>query len=192
MSRFKKINTSIKDVFAVESQQIGDNRGFLSRLFCTKEMESMGWFGSLQQINFTKTFKKGTVRGFHFQNPPYAEYKYVKCIRGEVYDVALDLRMGSDTFLQTHSEILSESNNTSLIIPPGVAHGFQALTDNVELIYFHSQPYQPEYDDGVNPQEPMISAHWPLEISNMSKKDANKNFLPNKFKGVKIELSPLQ
>tara|TARA_B100001059_G_C17837149_1_gene589013 strand:- start:3290 stop:3802 length:513 start_codon:yes stop_codon:yes gene_type:complete len=168
-----------------------DDRGFLSRLFCSKEMRSLGWIDQLVQVNFTKTLLKGTIRGFHFQNPPYAEYKYVRCIRGEVYDVALDLREGSKTFLETRAQILSECNNISFIIPPGVAHGFQALTDNVELIYFHSQLYQPEYDDGVNPLDPKIFANWPLEISNMSKKDTDRKFLSDTFKGVNLEMSSL-
>ena len=154
-------------------------------------MRSLGWTDQLVQINLTKTLLKGTIRGFHFQNPPYAEYKYVRCIRGEVYDAALDLRKGSKTFLQTHSQILSEWNNMSFMIPPGVAHGFQALTNNAELIYFHSQLYQPEYDDGVNPLDPKIFADWPVEISNMSKKDANRKFLPDTCKGVNLEMPSL-
>jgi dTDP-4-dehydrorhamnose 3,5-epimerase len=186
MSRFKVIETPIKGLFALQTSRIEDDRGYLSRLFCAEEMATFGWRAPLVQINFTKTLFKGTVRGLHFQNPPYAEYKYVRCIRGKVYDVALDLRCGSQTFLKTHSQILTEDNNTSFLIPPGVAHGFQSLSDKAELLYMHSQLYNPEYDDGVNPLDPRIFANWPEEISNMSEKDSTRRYLSNIYKGVKL------
>ncbi len=186
MSRFKVVETPIKGLLALQTSRIEDDRGYLSRLFCAEEMASFGWRAPLVQINFTKTLFKGTVRGLHFQNPPHAEYKYVRCIRGKVYDVALDLRCDSKTFLKTHSQILTEDNNMSFLIPPGVAHGFQSLTDKAELLYMHSQLYNPEYDDGVNPLDPRIFANWPEEISNMSEKDSTRRYLSNIYKGVQL------
>ena len=191
MKRFEVLDTPIKGLLNIKSSRIEDERGYLSRLYCSEEMQNMGFASALAQINFTKTISKGTIRGFHFQNPPYAEYKYVRCIKGEVYDVALDLRSGSRTFLNTHAEILSEENDLSFLIPPGVAHGFQSLTDNIELLYMHTQLYKPEYDDGVNPLDPSIIVDWPEEITSMSEKDSKREFLSNNYKGVKIELSSL-
>ena len=188
MLRFKKIDTPIEDLIVLETLRIEDNRGYLSRLFCAEELEQLGWSADLVQINSTKTLFKGTIRGFHFQNPPYSEYKYVRCIRGEVYDVALDLRRGSKTFLQTHTQILSEDNNISFLLPPGVAHGFQSLTDNAELLYFHSQPAMPEYDSGLNPLDPKVCANWPQESSNISETDANRTFLTDAHLGVSSQL----
>ena len=186
MSRFKIIETPIEGLLTLQTSRIEDDRGYLSRLFCAEEMASFGWGAPLVQINFTKTLIKGTVRGFHFQNPPYAEFKYVRCIRGKVYDVALDLRCDSNTLLKTHSQILTEDNNMSFIIPPGVAHGFQSLTDSAELLYMHSQIYNPEYDDGVNPLDPRICANWPEEISNISEKDSTRRYLSNTYKGIQL------
>jgi len=184
MKSLREMETPIEGVYAVEAYRVEDERGYLSRLFCSEIMEKLGWTIPVAQINFTKTICKGTVRGFHFQNPPFAEYKYVKCIRGEVYDVALDLRCGSSTFLQTHSQILSETNNISYLLPPGVAHGFQALTDDAQLLYIHSQSYNPKYDDGVNPLDPRVDVSWPLEITSLSEKDGNRKFITTNYKGL--------
>ena len=107
---------------------MGDARGFLSRLFCAEELRAAGWTGPIAQINHTHTARKGTVRGMHFQYPPHAEMKLVSCLRGEVWDVAVDIRAGSQTFLRWHAEILSADNGRALLIPQGFAHGFQALT----------------------------------------------------------------
>ena len=191
MKRFEDLDTPIKNLLALKTSRVQDDRGYLSRLYCSEEMKNIGWTSPLVQINFTKTVSKGTIRGFHFQNPPYAEYKYVRCIRGAVYDVALDLRSGSKTFLKTYAEILSEDNDLSFLIPPGVAHGFQSLTDNAELLYLHTQLYKPEYDDGVNPLDPRISVDWPEEITNISDKDSKREFLLNAYEGVQLELPSL-
>ena len=186
MNRFEKIITPIENLFALRTSKIGDNRGYLSRLFCADELESYGWSAPLIQVNFTSTLSKGTVRGFHFQHPPFVEYKYIRCLSGRVYDVALDLRRDSDTFLHTHTQILSADNNMSFLIPPGVAHGFQSLTDNAELLYLHSQQYSPKYEDGVNPLDPRIKLDWPEQISNISEKDSNRPYLSDTYKGVII------
>jgi dTDP-4-dehydrorhamnose 3,5-epimerase len=191
MNRFEKIKTPIKDLFVIKNSRIGDDRGYISRLFCADIFENYGWFMPLIQVNFTKTFKKGTVRGFHFQHYPFEEFKLVRCLSGQVYDVALDLRQGSDTFLQTNAQILTSENNTNFLIPPGVAHGFQSLTDNAQLLYFHSKQYSPDHEGGVNPLDPRIGFSWPENISKISKKDSERKYLSDSFKGVRFELSSL-
>ena len=191
MERLVKISTPIKGLFIIKTTRVEDARGHLSRLFCSREIENFGWKYPLAQVNFTRTLYAGTVRGFHFQEPPHAEYKYVRCIRGEVFDVALDLRKNSKSFLQTHSQILTDENDLGFLIPPGVAHGFQSLTNNTELLYMHSEFYVPDSDCGINPTDPQVSAEWPKEITNISQKDASQPFLPLDYKGINFELSPL-
>ena len=100
----------------------------------------------------------------HYQNPPYAEKKLVMCLRGEVWDVAVDLRAGSPTFLQWHAEVLSAANEQAMLIPEGFAHGFQTRTDDVEMIYFHSKKYSPSDERGLSPEDPKLSISWPLPI----------------------------
>ncbi|MFM7576864.1 MAG: dTDP-4-dehydrorhamnose 3,5-epimerase family protein, partial [Microcystaceae cyanobacterium] len=127
----------------VTRQPIGDRRGFLARLFCAEELKEAGWHKPIAQINHTYTAQAGTVRGLHYQNPPHAEMKLVTCIQGQIWDIAVDLRANSPTFLTWQGAVLSAENHSALLIPEGCAHGFQALTDDVELIYCHSVPYNP-------------------------------------------------
>ena len=136
MNRFEKILTPIDGLLVLKTSKIKDSRGHLSRFFCADELKSFGWLSPIVQVNFTSTLRKGTVRGFHYQHPPEAELKYIRCLRGSIYDVALDLRQNSDTLLHSYAQILSEDNNTSFLLPPGVAHGYQSLTNNVELLYY--------------------------------------------------------
>ena len=191
MNRFEEIKTPIKDLFVLKTSRIGDDRGYISRLFCADVFEACGWSIPLVQVNFTKTLEKGTVRGFHFQHYPFEEFKLVRCLRGQVYDVALDLRRDSDTFLQTYAQILTEDNDMNFLLPPGVAHGYQSLTDNVELLYFHSQQYSPDHEGGINPLDPCIGISWPENISKISKKDRERKFLSDTFRGVSFELPSL-
>jgi len=191
MNRFEKIKTPIKDLFVMKTSRIGDDRGHLSRLFCADVFEAYGWSMPLVQVNFTKTVKKGTVRGFHFQHYPFDEFKLIRCLSGQVYDVALDLRRDSDTFLQSYSQILTEDNDMNFLLPPGVAHGYQSLTDNAELLYFHSQQYSPDHEGGINPLDPRIEINWPENISKISKKDKERQLLSDTFKGVSFELPSL-
>jgi dTDP-4-dehydrorhamnose 3,5-epimerase len=142
--------------------------------------------GHIAQVNVSVTTSKGTIRGMHFQHPPHAETKMVSCLRGEVFDVAVDLRTGSPTFLQWHAEILSESNHRSLMIPAGFAHGFQTLTDNSQLFYVHSCAYAPDFEDGISPFDPMIAINWPLQVSDISEKDRHRTLLKTNFTGIKL------
>ena len=151
---------------------MGDARGYLERLFCARDLAEIGWHEPIAQINHTYTSKKGTVRGMHFQLPPHTEKKLVMCLKGRVYDVAIDIRKDSPSFLKWHGEILSPDDANALLIPEGFAHGFQTLTPDVEMLYFHSEFYAPEYQAGIHPNDPEIKIDWPLEITEMSGRDA--------------------
>jgi len=170
----------------IERKILGDHRGNLSRLFCVQELEHAGWLKPVAQINHTFTNKRGTLRGMHYQHHPYAEMKLVSCIRGEVWDVAVDIRVGSATFLQWHAEILSEDNRRAMLIPEGFAHGFQALTDNVELLYCHSSPYMAHSEAALNAYDPKLAIPWPLEVTEISTRDAGHPLIHSDFEGVAL------
>jgi len=165
---------------------MGDERGFVSRIFCAEELAQFGWRKPIAQINHSRTHKKGTVRGLHFQYPPHAEMKLVSAIRGELWDVAVDLREGSATYLQWHAETLSAENNRAMLIPAGFAHGFQALTDEVEILYCHSVAYHKEAEGGLNPSDAKLDIKWPLAISAMSLRDQHHPFIDDKFSGLAL------
>jgi dTDP-4-dehydrorhamnose 3,5-epimerase len=133
----------LRGLVAVQRHRLADARGSLSRLFCAQELAAAGWAWPVVQINHTVTLHRGAVRGMHYQRAPHTEAKLVSCLRGAVWDVAVDLRAGSPTFLQHRALELSADNGTALLIPPGFAHGFQALSDGVELLYFHSAAHAP-------------------------------------------------
>jgi len=172
MKRFKFQNSSLDGLFVSERYHIGDNRGFLSRLWCKDAYKEIGWnIDNIVQINHTYTAKKGTIRGMHFQKKPFEEKKIVSCIRGSIFDVAIDLRKNSSTYLSWYGLELSSDNKLMLNIPEGFAHGFQTLEDNVELIYFHSCEYNQEYESGVSPFDKKIGIEWPLPVSVISEKD---------------------
>jgi dTDP-4-dehydrorhamnose 3,5-epimerase len=170
----------------IKRQHLSDARGFLVRLFCSMELAALGWHKPIAQINHTSTLYKGTIRGMHFQYPPHAEMKLVSCLHGEVFDVAIDIRSDSPTFLKWHGARLSASNGIALLIPEGFAHGFQALTDNVELLYCHSAPYCREAEGGLNPRDPDLNILWPETITEMSEKDTSRIFINHTFQGVTL------
>lgn len=184
MSRFTILKTPIIDLKIVERQQLGDSRGFLARLFCADELAAAGWHKPIAQINQTFTQKQGTIRGLHFQRPPHSEMKLVSCIRGEVWDVAIDIRKGSNTFLHWHAVYLSADNHHALLIPEGFAHGFQTLTNDVELLYCHSAAYAAEAETGLRFDDPALHIAWPLEPTALSNRDNNHPLLTPDFVGV--------
>jgi dTDP-4-dehydrorhamnose 3,5-epimerase len=186
MSRFKVTDLPLPGLKRLQRQYLGDNRGFLARLFCAEELESAGWVKPIAQINHTHTVKQGTVRGMHFQHSPHTEMKLVSCIRGEVWDVAVDLRVGSPGFLQWHAERLTAKNGCALLIPEGFAHGFQALTDDVELLYCHSAAYAAHAEGGLNPTDPRLGIEWPQSITEMSARDLAHALIRSDFEGVRI------
>ncbi|OFE11750.1 dTDP-4-dehydrorhamnose 3,5-epimerase [Pseudohongiella acticola] len=186
MSRFDIKNLPLDGLKLIERQQMGDSRGFLSRIFCTNELSAAGWSAPVVQINHTHTARRGTVRGMHYQIPPHAEIKLVSCLQGEIWDVAVDLRTDSPTYLQWHAEILSAENRRALLIPEGFAHGFQTLSDNVSLLYCHSAAYHPDAEAGLSAQDPRLAIHWPQDITELSARDAGHNLIDPTFDGVKV------
>lgn len=182
--RFDISKTPLRGVKVIRRQRIGDSRGFLCRLFCVEELALAGWTKPISQINHTLTAKRGTIRGLHYQLPPHAEMKLVTCTRGEVWDVAVDLRRDSPTFLSRHAEHLSADNQTALLIPEGCAHGFQALTDDAELVYLHSEPYVPGSERGVNPFATRLALPWPEDVTEMSPRDRGLPEIDPNFQGI--------
>ena len=171
MSRFECTPTPLGGLTVVLRSALEDSRGFLSRLYCADELRAAGWRGDVAQVNHTLTRRQGSVRGLHFQRAPHAEAKLVSCVRGEVFDVAVDLRRGSPTYLQWHAQRLSAQNRHSLLIPRGFAHGFQALADDCELIYLHSSAYTPEAEGGLDALDAALAIAWPLPVVERSPRD---------------------
>lgn len=186
MKRFTIRDTPIQGVKVVERVPIGDERGFLTRLFCADELRTAGWVASISQINHTYTKKRRTVRGIHFQHPPYAEMKLVTCVRGAIFDVAVDLRSGSATFLQWYGTELSDTNQQALLIPEGCGHAFQTLSKDVEIIYLHSRSYNREAEGALNLRDPRIEIDWPLSIGDTSERDASHPFVDDNYEGIQL------
>jgi dTDP-4-dehydrorhamnose 3,5-epimerase len=184
MKWFDIADTAVPGVKRVRRQQRGDARGFFGRLFCADELREAGWLAPVAQVNHTYTAREGTVRGLHFQHPPHAEMKLVCCVRGKVWDVAVNLLHGSPTFLRWHAEILSADNGMALLIPEGYAHGFQALSDDVEMLYCHSAAYSAQSESGLHPLDPRLALTWPLPVAELSERDARHPFVDQEFPGV--------
>jgi dTDP-4-dehydrorhamnose 3,5-epimerase len=183
MMRFECLNTPLVGLKIIQRKSIEDARGFLSRLYCSEEFSNYGFNKPISQINHTLTRKRGAVRGLHYQQPPHAEIKLVSCLKGEIFDVAVDLRKNSPTFLHWHGEVLTEKNQRSLLIPEGFAHGFQTLTNDCELIYLHSAPYVKEAEAALNITDYRINISWPLEITELSERDRLHPMIQNDFEG---------
>lgn len=184
MSRFEFLPTPLGGLTLIQRKPIADTRGFLARLFCAEQFRAAGWTKPVAQINHTLTRKRGAVRGLHFQRPPYAESKLVTCFKGKIFDVAVDMRHNSPTFLQLHCEILSAENDRSLLIPEGFAHGFQALTEDCELMYLHTEPFNSEAEGGLNVADPKLAVAWPLPITDLSDRDRAHPFIGAGFEGI--------
>lgn len=170
----------------LERQEISDFRGHFSRMFCKNELEAVLENRKIVQINHSFTQNRGTVRGLHFQYPPWCEMKFVTCVRGEVFDVAIDIRRNSPTFLKHHSVILSEKNNTTFCIPEGFAHGFQTLSDNSELLYFHTESYHKEAEGVLDAKDQKLSIPWPISIFSRSERDSKSYLEIDSFQGLNI------
>ena len=186
MSRFVFHRVPIDGLQIIERQPLGDERGFLERVFCQVTINHLLRGKTIRQINRTLTQRKGTVRGMHFQYPPYAEAKIVTCLRGQVWDVAVDLRRGSPTFLEHHVALLTEDNHCSFLIPEGFAHGFQTLTSDCEMLYFHTADYHSESEGALNAVDPLLSILWPEPISERSERDEGHPMLAAEFAGLDL------
>ena len=179
----KFIPTILNGSFTIQLDPINDERGWFARYFCKKEFSTIGHNKEWVQMNHSFSLKKGTLRGMHFQKPPYSEIKLVRCIQGSVFDVIIDLRKDSPTFLKWFGAELSAENKLMMYIPEGFAHGFQTLEDNSGLLYMHTAYYSPEAEDGLRYNDPQVNISWPIEISEISMRDTNHDIL-EKFNGL--------
>lgn len=165
--------TSLPGAYIIEINKIGDERGFFGRSWCKNEMEEHGLNGNLAQINTSLSKQKGTLRGLHYQSAPFAESKMIRCTKGAVFDVIVDIRPGSPTYLNWFGDILTEDNHKALYSPEGFAQGFITLEDDTEITYFTTQFYAPGYDWGVRYNDPQVGIEWPLKPIVISEKDMN-------------------
>lgn len=182
----KFVETPLAGAYEVEIEPLQDERGSFARTFCHKEFAEIGFHKQIMQINHSITRRKGAVRGMHYQRPPACEAKIIRCVHGHVFDVMVDIRAGSPTFMQWHGVELSKDNMRMVYIPEGFAHGFQAITDNAELIYHHSTFYSPEYERGLRYDDPVLAINWPLPVSVVSPKDQSYTLIGVNFKGIAI------
>lgn len=165
------------DLTEVSLTERHDERGFFARLFCSQEFQDNHLHTHWAQINNSLTKLKGTVRGLHFQRPPSAEVKLVRCVRGSIFDVAVDLREGSATYGQWRGVELSAVNRNMLYIPAGFAHGFQSLANDSEIIYFNSTPYSPSVEGGLHCADRDVAISWPLPVQGLSERDQSLPYL---------------
>ena len=180
-----EINASdIKGLYTVSVNKQEDERGFFARTFCKNEFEKIGFDKTFVQFNHSFNKEKGTIRGMHFQQPPFSETKLIRCVQGAVFDVAVDLRKDSPTFLKWFGVELSEENTVSVLIPEGFAHGFQTLRNGSALIYHHTEFYVPGADGGLRFDDPAINIEWKLPLTAISEKDKNYPLLDKNFKGL--------
>lgn len=169
--KFKAL--SLSGAFKIELEKHGDSRGFFARLYCNEEFSARGLETCWSQCNMSFSASRGTIRGLHFQRPPAAETKLIRCTAGAVFDVIVDLRLGSPTYGQWCGERLDQHDRAMIYVPEGFAHGFQTLSDNVEMLYFHSHPYSAKDEGGLRWNDHNLGINWPLSVSDMSSRDIN-------------------
>ena len=186
LSQIHLQSTPIPGVSVAKSAAFIDHRGGFTRLFCARELAQIMGERQIVQSNHSLTATVGAVRGMHYQRPPHAELKIVRCLRGRVWDVAVDLRAGSPTFLRWHAEELTPGNARALIIPEGCAHGFQCLEPDTELLYYHTAFYTPEAEDGVLYDDPLLAITWPLPVRDVSARDRRHPRLSTDFRGISV------
>ena len=161
----------LKGAYIINLDKKEDKRGFFARFYCMNEFEKQGLITNLVQMNTTLSREKGTIRGLHFQNLPKAEVRIVRCLRGKIWDVIVDIRAKSPTYGQWYGKELNEENRTSMYVPKGFAHGFQTLVDDVELLYLHSNFYSSEHEGGILYNDKTVGVDWPLPVSEISERD---------------------
>ena len=178
--------TALPGVVVADTTPFVDHRGAFARLFCERELAPAIGGRHIVQINHSRTSAAGAVRGLHFQRAPHAEMKLVRCVRGRVFDVAVDIRSGSPTFLRWHGEELSADNARMMIVPEGFAHGYQVLEPESELIYCTTAFYEPAAEGGLSALDPRLSIAWPLPVGDLSAKDAKQPLLSSDFTGITV------
>lgn len=184
--------THVAGVTIVDIEPHRDHRGFFSRIFCAEEFAEHGLISDVSQTSICFNHTRGTVRGLHRQVPPHAEAKLVRCIRGAIADVAVDVRPESPTFGRHVMVELSAENHRALFLPPYVAHGFQTLTDNTEILYQISGPYVPTSEQNFRWNEPGFGIEWPLPVTVISEKDASWPLLAPPLEPQGTPLQPLE
>lgn len=167
--KFQKL--PLKDAFLVSLEKHDDGRGMFARTYCRNEFGAQGIAIDVVQSNISTNARAGIVRGMHFQNPPHAEVKLIRCVRGAIYDVIVDIRENSPTYGQWYGVELSDSNGLLIVVPEGFAHGYQALTDGATAFYMVSSAYVPEAEGGLRHDDPQLGIKWPLPIIDVSNKD---------------------
>ena len=177
-------HTPIQGLMVVETEPYKDHRGAFARFFCRDELKGVVGSRQIVQINYSRTDVVGSVRGLHYQLHPHSEMKLIRCINGKVWDVAVDLRTGSPTYLKWHAEVLSKDNARLMVIPEGFAHGFQVLEGESELLYLHTAFYTPLAEGGVQPTDPKLAVHWPLPVQDLSDRDRSHPLLNSEFAGL--------
>ncbi|KAA5602542.1 dTDP-4-keto-6-deoxy-D-glucose epimerase [Blastochloris sulfoviridis] len=178
------LETPLPGVFEAEVVPMRDQRGQFARLFCQHELAAAHRDRPIVQINHSLTRTVGAIRGLHFQHPPQAEGKWVRCLRGKVWDVAVDLRRGSPTFLRWHATELDAERMNALFIPEGCAHGFQVIKPDSELLYLHTAPYTPALEGAVRWDDPGLAIDWPLPVTDISTRDRGHPLLDDAFEGI--------
>lgn len=178
--------TAIQGLKVVETTPFVDDRGAFARLYCEKELASLIEQRRIVQINHSRTAAVGAVRGLHFQRAPHAEMKLVRCLKGRVWDVAVDLRKGSESYLHWHAEELTSANGKMMVIPEGFAHGFQVLEPESELLYLHTSFYTPEAEGALRYNDPTIGIDWPLPVTDISARDLQHPLVNQEFGGISL------
>ena len=182
----ERVREPMPGLFVIENSPHCDDRGQFGRLFDSEwDLDPLRGM-SVSQVNFSVTDQRGTVRGLHYQTTPFCETKIVTCTGGRLFDVVVDVRRGSPGLLRWHCEILSGDDSLSIVIPPGFAHGFQALSDECELVYIHSQPFRPESEAGLHPSDPRLGISWPEPISMLSDRDSSHPFAAVDWLGIDL------
>lgn len=176
--------TPIADLMVAESKAFKDERGAFARLFCEQALSSVIGGRTIVQINHSCTLAVGAVRGMHFQYPPHAEMKLVRCLKGKVWDVVVDLRPQSPSYKRWHAQELSPENAHMMVIPEGFAHGFQVLEAGSELLYLHTAFYKPESEAGIRHDDPELGIAWPLPVTDISVRDSSHAFIHTSFTGI--------
>lgn len=180
----KILPTPLAGLHEIRHAPIGDARGRFTRLFCEQELTTIRPGLHFSQINVSETRGLGALRGLHYQTPPAAEAKLICCLRGRIFDVAVDLRAGSPTFLRWHAIELAENNGRAVFIPEGFAHGFQTFTDEAHVLYMHTAPWTPACEAGLRHDDPRLAIAWPMPATEISERDRSLPLIDDAFAGV--------
>ena len=183
---FCQKESPIADLKVLEGKVFADHRGEFARLYCESEFTKLAGLDPIMQINRSLTREVGAIRGVHFQYPPHSEAKAVRCLSGCVWDVAVDLRPESPSYLQWHAEELSGENNRLMLIPEGFGHGFQVMKEKSELLYLHTREYQADSEGGVRYDDPVLGIDWPLAVSDVSERDQGFSLIDESFTGIRL------